>query len=140
MKKISLLIMILVVGVNVFALDSNELETTRKLYELGIFTQPRTLLQWQEPIKTIDCASAIIKSLSVANDNIYERELFYSNKVQHQNNRIAFNAKSIDALKVENELLFNLNNELIKEQERQKDNSALLWIALIATNILQVLL
>lgn len=135
MKKIAFLITIMLLCVNAFALNSEEISTARKLYDMGVFTKPRTLLQWQYSISTIDCASAILKALSVANSNIEERELFYSNKVFHQNKKIEIISIEIDNLKRENELLFDINDELIKDVENQKKNDFYIFLLLIGAYI-----
>ena len=132
MKKIAILMIILFVTANVHALNTEEESTARKLYDAGIFTEKRAESDWQEPIKTIDCASAIIKSLSAANDNIDERELFYSNKVTHQNKKIKLIQARVKRLEAENELLFIHKEELMKEQERLANDQVITWITVVA--------
>ena len=64
MKKLFVLLMVMVVSTGVMAneLSKEEGSTVYKLEKQGIFTKKRTVEEWQAPIRTIDAASAIIKS------------------------------------------------------------------------------
>lgn len=139
MKKAVLLITILLFTINAYALNIEEESTARKLFDAGIFTEQRDESDWQEPIKTIDCASAIIKSLSVANDNIGERELIYANKVIHQNNKIRSLQSRVSRLESDNELLFVENNRILKEQERLASDRVIMWITVVAFTFFNIM-
>jgi hypothetical protein len=57
-------------------LTDEEINTIHKLGISGVFTYPRTVEEWEAPIRTKDCASAMIKSLSRTErsiDNVWRR-------------------------------------------------------------------
>lgn len=140
MKKIILLLSIVFLTVNAYALTEQEQSTARKLFDAGIFTEQRSALDWQEPIRTIDCASAVIKSLSAANDNIEARELFYSNKVIHQNKKIKDLQSRVWSLEEENDLLFATNDMILKEIDEQKSDRVIMWLTLVAMTAFNLML
>ena len=62
MRKIASILLLAILSVNSFALTAEEESTVKKMDARNIFNKERTEQEWQEPIKTIDAASAIIKA------------------------------------------------------------------------------
>lgn len=67
MKKFLFAVLLCVLSVSAFAdgLSPEEVSTTKKLKEKQIYTMDRSIDQWNQPIKTIDSASADLKMLSL---------------------------------------------------------------------------
>ena len=106
MRKLLTVFLLAICSVSSFALTVEEESTIKKLDARNIFNKERTAEEWQEPIKTIDAASAIIKS-----DSRIDKKL--------KNNR-KYTYRKTSALFKSNEILENKVNDL---ESRQIDNT-----------------
>ena len=121
MRKIASILLLAILSVNSFALTVEEESTVKKMDARNIFNKQRTEQEWQEPIKTIDAASAIIKADSRQDKKIEKNRrytyrktsaLFRSDKeINHRIDDIESN--QIDQQHEINESKEHINNQAV---------------------------